>query len=71
MSVRRILKDVLVDWKEFGYPGDLIKRQYKIPLNTKSITVLTGVRRCGKTYLMFQLMRELIESGVDESDLLY
>jgi len=71
MSVRRILKDVLVDWKEFGYPGDLIKRQYKIPLNTKSITVLTGVRRCGKTYLMFQLMRELIESGVDESRIFY
>jgi len=33
--------------------------------------VVIGMRRVGKTYLMYQRMRELIASGVDKRDLLY
>jgi predicted AAA+ superfamily ATPase len=34
-------------------------------------SVAIGMRRAGKTYLMYQRMRELIASGVDKRDLLY
>jgi predicted AAA+ superfamily ATPase len=34
-------------------------------------SVVIGMRRAGKTYLMYQRMRELIAAGVDKRDLLY
>jgi len=71
MSIRNVLGEILVEWKEFGVPRDLVMRRHSISLGTKSITVLAGVRRCGKTYLMFQLMRELMDSGVDENKIFY
>lgn len=36
-------------------------------MNTDNIKVITGVRRCGKSYLLFDLFRQyLLDSGVDE-----
>ena len=38
---------------------------------TEIIKVITGVRRCGKSSLMHMVMKELLESGVSENNLLY
>ena len=38
---------------------------------TEIIKVITGVRRCGKSSLMHMVMKELIESGVSEDNILY
>ena len=35
------------------------------------IKVITGVRRCGKSSIMKMIVRELIEQGVPENDILY
>jgi uncharacterized protein len=32
---------------------------------------IVGVRRCGKTYYMYQLISELLEQGVPKSNILY
>ncbi|MFH1916203.1 MAG: ATP-binding protein [Nanoarchaeota archaeon] len=40
-------------------------------LNRKEIQVITGIRRCGKTTLMRQCMRHLIDTGIDRKDLLF
>lgn len=66
-----MLRSILVEWKEFGIPKDLIPRNHNISLKGKEIVVIIGARRCGKTYLVFQLMKELIESGVDENKIFY
>ena len=35
------------------------------------IKIITGVRRCGKSYLLFKLFRrKLIESGVDKNHII-
>lgn len=53
-----------------------IKRQYYLNrlINKKGnglIKVVTGVRRCGKSYLLFNLFHEhLLEEGVDESHII-
>ncbi|MFH1133530.1 MAG: ATP-binding protein [Nanoarchaeota archaeon] len=49
----------------FAYPQivDLLSR--------KEIQVLTGIRRCGKTTLMRQCMRHLVDTGVDRKDILF
>lgn len=35
------------------------------------IKVLTGVRRCGKSSIMNLIMKEILDSGVDEANILY
>ena len=40
-------------------------------LDTAPIKVLSGVRRCGKSSLLFMLANRLREKGVPESNILY
>ena len=56
--MREIFKKLIVDFQE-RKEFNVIKRDYNIPLDTKKIVSLIGVRRCGKTYLMYQLINEL------------
>ena len=48
------------------YLENLIKN-----LDTKEIIFLTGLRRIGKTTLMFQLIDNLLKKGIDSSDIFY
>lgn len=48
------------------YLDKLIRRR-----NNGMIKIITGIRRCGKTYLLFELFYNyLIESGVDEAHII-
>jgi len=51
------LKEVLLEWKEMELPG-LIKREVKTEMNSHIISII-GPRRAGKTYYMYQLIKEL------------
>ena len=46
-------------------------RFVSVPATPGKPSVVIGMRRAGKTYLMYQRMRKLIASGVDKRDLLY
>lgn len=46
-------------------------RFISVPATPGKPSVVIGMRRVGKTYLMYQRMRELDASGVDKRDLLY
>ena len=48
------------------YLNRLISRK-----NNGLIKIVTGVRRCGKSYLLFELFHEyLVDNGVDESHII-
>ena len=48
------------------YLNDLVIR-----MNNGAIKVITGIRRCGKTYLVFDLFREYLrESGVPDGNVI-
>ncbi|CAM3201483.1 ATP-binding protein [Streptobacillus felis] len=40
-------------------------------INTEYIKVITGVRRCGKSFLLKLLKQELLNSGIDEKNIIY
>lgn len=61
-----ILKTILAEWREKTLP-EIIKRDTELPLpaNDKFInkaTVITGFRRTGKTYLLFSLIKKLLQN---------
>jgi len=63
--MKELFKKLITDFIE----RDLyvIDREYNIPLNTKKIVSLIGVRRSGKTYILFQLINKLREKGLKEN----
>ena len=46
-------------------------RQLQLPTGTGKVIGLSGVRRCGKTFLFFDAMRRLIDEGVDRRRIVY
>jgi predicted AAA+ superfamily ATPase len=60
-----ILKTILAEWRERNLP-EIIKRDIDIPLPPvikliRKATVVTGFRRTGKTYLLFALIKKLLQ----------
>ena len=71
MSVRNVLEDVISFWRDIAFSAKVIPRAYRLPEKPYEIVVISGVRRAGKTYLLFQLAQRLLESGVDENQIFY
>jgi uncharacterized protein len=55
-----ILKRIILENQEIISDKSLISREYSIP-ETDAITVLTGIRRCGKTHILYEKAK-LLES---------
>ena len=52
------------EFYEFGIPEDVRPRDVDYLEKRNSATVVTGMRRTGKTYVTYQRMRALVEAGV-------
>ena len=52
------------EFYEFGIPEDVRPRDVDYFEKRNSATVVTGMRRTGKTYVTYQRMRALVEEGV-------
>ncbi len=63
------LRERLLLWKEWE-PPKIIKREIRIP-ETKDIIAIIGPRRAGKTYFMFQVIKELLDKGIPKENILY
>lgn len=46
-------------------------RELQLPTDTGKVIGLSGVRRCGKTFLFFDAMRQLLDRGVPRHRVLY
>jgi hypothetical protein len=51
-----VLKRIILENQEIISNKKLISRNYSIP-KTEHITVLTGIRRCGKTHLLYEIAK--------------
>jgi predicted AAA+ superfamily ATPase len=56
--MEEILKRIILENQEIISNINLIPRNYSIP-KTEHIKVLTGIRRCGKTYILYEYAKKL------------
>ncbi|MCP5506493.1 MAG: ATP-binding protein [Chlamydiales bacterium] len=71
--MKNIIEELLAEQYQSELP-DLFRRPISIPSLPKNIRkalVFIGMRRVGKTFLMYQHMEELLKKGWDRKELLY
>lgn len=67
---KEILKEIIRDFHVARLPS-LVERDISIPISSGKIITLIGARRSGKTYVLFNLMDKLMQTGVDFRNMLY
>ncbi len=70
MKKKEVLKSIIVEFHSRNLPF-VIDRKIDLPSNSNKIISVIGVRRSGKTYLLFKTMQNLINSGVDKKRCIY
>ncbi|MGC8533873.1 MAG: AAA family ATPase, partial [Candidatus Parvarchaeum sp.] len=68
---KEIFKRLIVEWSERELPA-IMDRELNIDISGKKIVVVTGVRRAGKTYLLFSVIKDLIKNKqINKTDIIY
>jgi predicted AAA+ superfamily ATPase len=67
---KEALKYVLTENTARKFPTT-VPRTLELPLNTTKITTLVGIRRSGKTYILYDTMRRLEARGVDRRQMIF
>ncbi len=67
--MKEVFKKAIVDFQQRELKH-IFRREYDIPLESKKIVSLIGVRRCGKTYILFDLINRL-KSKVSPQNIIY
>lgn len=60
--MREIFRRIIIDFQERTLRST-IKRDIEIPIFTDKIITLIGVRRCGKTSILYKMIEELRQNG--------
>lgn len=75
MSFNAFIEEKLKDFEQQGIPEvferDLSLGSVQKPARGNLVNVVVGMRRCGKTYRLYQEMRSLLKSGVPSDRILY
>lgn len=65
-----LIEQLIVDYHERALP-QLSKRNIKLPCLKGKIDTVIGMRRTGKTFLLFQIMQEYLQQGIAKESMLY
>lgn len=67
--MKDLFKKLIIDSQEREFPK-LVSRKLNIPLQTQKIVSLIGVRRSGKTYVLYDIINKL-RTSVDRQNMLF
>ncbi|MHB8279298.1 MAG: ATP-binding protein [Candidatus Humimicrobiaceae bacterium] len=67
---KEIIKNLITDFHKGSIPSAK-QRLLEIPVNSKKIIALTGVRRSGKTYHLYNAVSRLIKQKINLKNILY
>jgi len=70
MNSKELIKTIITDSQKKVLP-EVWQRTLKVPTGSGKVVTLTGVRRSGKTYHLFNLINQLRTNGVPNERLLY
>lgn len=65
------LKRIIIEYQNLEPPGELLPRRVAIGGLPGKVSVVTGVSGSGKTILLRQRIRQMVESGVPRESILY
>ncbi|MDE1823031.1 MAG: ATP-binding protein, partial [Candidatus Micrarchaeota archaeon] len=63
-------RHVIADWSNKELPA-VISRDVRVDISADKVIVIAGIRRAGKTYLVFDMIKELLKDGIGRSNILY
>ncbi len=66
---RDYLKQVIIDQKDIYLSNPIVRRTFDFEENINYCFV--GIRRTGKSYMLYQRIKSLTENGIPKSDILY
>ncbi len=69
-TMMEALEEVIAEFHEFGVP-EAKERELTLPLNVDVAVSVYGLRRTGKTHLLYLAMRKLIENGLPIKRIFY
>ena len=67
--MKELFKKLIINFQEHSLTG-IVPRDYDIPIDTKKIVSLIGVRRSGKTYILFHIIEQLRQK-IDSRNIIY
>lgn len=70
MGLKEVLQS-LIAMKQEEMPFKLLPRDLKLPVDSRKIITVPGVRRCGKSSLLMLAINELIDRGVEKNRILW
>ena len=74
-SIGTVIAEKIKDFAEEGIPEvfdrDLSLGRIQPPTRGNLVNVIVGVRRCGKTYRLYQEMRRIVAEGYPQDSILY
>lgn len=65
-----VIKEIILNFHEEGI-GEIKPRNVTLPINSQKVITVSGVRRSGKTYILFNVIKQLLKQGVDKTNILY
>lgn len=75
MPFNSLVQEKILDFEQLGLPEvfdrDLRLLPVQKPDRNNLAQVIVGTRRCGKTYRLFQEMRDIVRAGYDPETMLY
>jgi len=70
MTKKDIIKEIIRDFHRGALPESK-PREIPVPVGTEKVITITGVRRSGKTFLLFEIIRRLLDEGTGIERILY
>ena len=71
MKTGEKIRFLLNEWYNYELP-DLVEREIEYDIvQSKKIITFVGVRRAGKTYLQFQIIKHLLGEGIPKENIIY
>lgn len=70
MKTKELIKQLIVTFQN-SLPIDVLPRELSLPIDSKKIITVPGVRRCGKSSLLLLVINQLLSQGISKERILF